>query len=223
MKSAPFLKPLAGIFALAFPVRADQPFRAEPRPDPDMTHDPALDAHEQHEHAEHAALEREPFLARVSITIAVLAVLAAAVGSLETVEGGRAITASSEAVLAQDKATDAWNEYQADSLKRHLYGIAADEDAARADQYRRIVKLQQDGQSSARKKALADEADRDRLSAESTAHEARHHWLTGAATLLEIGIALSTVAIITRRWPFWAGALLLGAAGLVLFAAAYLT
>ena len=31
----------------------------------------------------------------------------------------------------------------------------------------------------------------------------RHHWLTGAATLIEIGIALSTVAIITRRRLFW--------------------
>ena len=58
--------------------------------------------------------------------MAVLAVLAATAGSLETVEGGRAITKSSEAVLAQDQATDAWNEYQADSLKRHMYDIAAE-------------------------------------------------------------------------------------------------
>ena len=50
----------------------------------------------------------------------------------------------------------------------------------------------------------------------------RHHWLTGAATLIEIGIALSTVAIITRRLPFWFGAMGLGTAGIVLFAIAYL-
>jgi len=31
----------------------------------------------------------------------------------------------------------------------------------------------------------------------------RHHWLTGAATLIEIGIALSTGAIITARRTFW--------------------
>src|SRR5580698_2340598 len=85
--------------------------------------DPALEAHE---HAEHAAHERNPFVSKVSITVAVLAVMAAAAGSLETVEGGRAITGSSEAVLAQDKATDSWNEYQADSLKRHMYDIAAE-------------------------------------------------------------------------------------------------
>ena len=102
-----------------------------------MSHDPALEAHEHAEHAEHAAHERDPFIAKVSITVAVLAVMAAAAGSLETVEGGRAITESSEAVLAQDKATDSWNEYQADSLKRHMYEIASVAGSAKAEEYRR--------------------------------------------------------------------------------------
>src|ERR1700744_6775045 len=92
--------------------------------------DPALEAHEHAEHAEHAAHAKDPFISRVSITVAVLAVLAATAGSLETVEGGRAITESSEAGLAQAKATDAWNEYQADSLKRHMYTIAGNQDGA---------------------------------------------------------------------------------------------
>src|SRR6201986_3236428 len=97
--------------------------------------DPALEAHEHAEHAEHAAHEKDPFISRVSITVAVLAVMAAAAGSLETVAGGLAITQSREAVLAQDKATDSWNEYQADSLKRHMYEIAAVAGSAKADAY----------------------------------------------------------------------------------------
>src|SRR5471030_1912436 len=100
-----------------------------------MSHDPALEAHENAEHAEHAAHARDPFISKVSITVAVLAVMAAAAGSLETVEGGRAITASSEAVLAQEQATDAWNEYQADSLKRHMYDIAADGGGGHTSEY----------------------------------------------------------------------------------------
>lgn len=186
-----------------------------------MTHDPALDAHEQHEHAEHA--EHDPFVARVAITVALLAVLAAAAGSLETIEDGRAITRDSEAVLAQDRATDAWDEYQADSIKRHLYTIAADEGGTRADGYRRTAKDENDKQRDVRKEASDFEAERDRLTAESQAHEARHHWLTGAATMLEIGIALSTVAIITRRRPLWYGAMGLGIVGVCLLATGYLT
>jgi Domain of unknown function (DUF4337) len=184
-----------------------------------MEQDPVLEAHEHAEHAEHAAHERDPFISKVSITVAVLAVLAAAAGSLETVEGGRAITVSSEAVLAQDQATDAWNEYQADSLKRHMYDIAAENGLAH---YRSDSATERTVQDKAREKADAAEKERDAKTLESARHETRHHWLTGAATLIEIGIALSTVAIITRRLPFWFGAMGLGTAGIVLFAIAYL-
>ena len=187
-----------------------------------MSNDPALDAHEHAEHAEHAAHERDPFIAKVSLTVAVLAVLAAAAGSLETVEGGKAITLSSEAVLSQDKATDAWNEYQSDSLKRHMYEIAADTGGPKTADYRHDIEAQRTDQDKARKEATEAQKDRDARIAESALHEARHHWLTGAATLIEIGIALSTVAIITRRRVFWLAALGLGAVGMVLFAVAYL-
>lgn len=183
-----------------------------------MSHDPALEAHEHAEHADHAAHERDPFISKVSITVAVLAVMAATAGSLETVEGSRAITGSSAAVLAQDRATDAWNEYQADSLKRHLFEIAGEEGHDHAAD----IRQQRVEQERAHTQAQAGEAARDRALADSARHEERHHWLTGAATLVEIGIALSTVAIITRRRTFWFAALGLGAAGAALFALAYL-
>lgn len=188
-----------------------------------MTHDPALDAHEHAEHAEHAAHARDPFVSKVSITVAILAVMAAAAGSLETVEGGRAITESSEAVLAQDKATDSWNEYQADSLKRHMYEIAQSAGAggANAEKYREEIGKDRQGQAKAREKAEEAEKDRDARLRESARHESRHHWLTGAATMIEIGIALSTVAIITSRRTFWFSAIGLGAVGAALFAVAY--
>ncbi|HEX4269822.1 MAG TPA: DUF4337 family protein [Rhizomicrobium sp.] len=184
--------------------------------------DPALEAHEHAEHAEHAAHEKNPFVSRVSITIAILAVMAAAAGSLETVEGGRAITESSEAVLAQDKATDSWNEYQADSLKRHMYEIASATGSAKAEGYAGEISKDHASQDKARDKAEDAEKDRDARLRESAIHEERHHWLTGSATLIEIGIALSTVAIITSKRAFWFGAMGLGVTGAVLFAVAYL-
>jgi hypothetical protein len=187
-----------------------------------MSYDPALEAHEHAEHAEHAAHARDPFITKVSITVAVLAVMAAAAGSLETVEGGRAITESSEAVLAQDKATDSWNEYQADSLKRHMYEIALVAGSAKAGEYAKEIGKDRESQDKAREKALEAEKDRDARSKSSARHEERHHWLTGAATLTEIGIALSTVAIITARRTFWFSAMGLGVVGAVLFALAYL-
>ena len=186
-----------------------------------MSHDPALEAQEHAEHAEHAAHARDPFISKVSITVAVLAVMAATAGSLETVEGGRAITQSSEAVLAQDQATDSWNEYQADSLKRHMYEIALATAGARAEEYRADIKSERESQAKAREKAEEAQKERDLRLKDSARHEERHHWLTGSATLIEIGIALSTVAIITSRRTFWFSAIGLGCVGAVLFAVAY--
>jgi len=187
-----------------------------------MTHDPALEAHEHAEHAEHAAHAHDPFINRVSITIAVLAVLAATVGSLETIEAGGAITSASEAVLSQDKATDIWGEYQADSLKKHMYGIAADTGGPKAEKYAETGKEEAAKQAELKKQAQEDEAERDKLLAASRTHEHRHHWLTAAATLLEIGIAICTVAIITRRKAFWLGSVGLGLVGLVVAALGFL-
>jgi len=188
-----------------------------------MTHDPALEAHEHAEHAEHAAHENDPFISRVSITIAVLAVLAATVGSLETIEEGGAITSASEAVLKQDQATDLWAEFQSDSIKKNIYGIAADAGGAKAGKYADTAKQEGGKQGEVKTKAAEFETERDKLLGVSRLHEHRHHWLTAAATLLEIGIAICTVAIITRKRSFWLGSLGLGAGGLALAAFAFLS
>ena len=188
-----------------------------------MVTDPALDAHEHSEHAEHAAHERDPFISNVSITIAILAVLAAAAGSLESIEGDKAITASADAVLHQDQATDAWTEYEADSLKRHMYTIASDGGGPNAADFKKTASDNAKKQDKVREQAKDKESERDTLIKESGAHEKRHDWLTGSATITEIGIAISTVAIITKRRVAWFGALALGAVGVALLGWAYIS
>jgi hypothetical protein len=101
-----------------------------------------------------------------------------------------------------------------------MYDIAAENGLSH---YRSESSAERGAQDKARAKAGDAEKERDAKTIESARHETRHHWLTGAATLIEIGIALSTVAIITRRQSFWFGAMGLGAVGLILFATAYAT
>ena len=184
-------------------------------------HDTPLDAHEHAEHAHHAA--HDPFAARVTITIAVLAVLAATAGSLETYESGGAIIEANKAVLAQDRATDEWNLFQAKSLKKNMYAIAADAGGPKADAYKAKSKDEASGQDAAQIEAKALEKERQEELALSDRHEHRHHRLSIAATLLEIGIAISTIAIITRKQAPWIGAVTLGVLGLAGVALAYLT
>jgi hypothetical protein len=185
--------------------------------------DTPLEAHEHLEHAEHAAHENDPFISRVSITIAILAVVAAAAGSLETFESASAIIEANKAVLSQDRATDQWNLYQAKSLKKNMYQIAGDAGGSKADAYKAKAKDEGVGQDSAQTAAKSLESERDHDLALSEKHERRHHRLAIAATLLEIGIAISTIAIITKsRWP-WIGAASLGVVGAAVVALAYLT
>ena len=180
----------------------------------------SLEINEQREHAEHGAHDR--FVGGVSITIAVLAAAAAVVTALEQVETAATITDSSRAVLAQNRASDQWAFYQAKSVKKHIYALAADEGFANSDKFKKVAaKEAQDGDTVA-KQAKAFEAQRDRYNDESDSHELRHHRLAMGATLLEIGIAIATVAIITRRGGWWAVSAVLGLGGMVLSAGAYL-
>ena len=143
-------------------------------------------------------------------------------GSLETVESATAINATSKAVLAQDRATDAWNEYQADSLKKHIYAIAGDAPGPNAARYRKTAVDQVVAQATVKARAQAMEQDREQLTEVAEAAEKRHHWLTAAAALLEIGIGVSSVSIITKNRWFWIGALALGVIGACVFMASWI-
>ncbi len=183
--------------------------------------DPALDAHEHAEHAEHAAHENNPFVSQVSITIALLAVVAAIASSLETYESASAIIEANRAVLSQDKATDAWNFFEAKSLKKNMFVLAADAGGAKAAGYLVKAKDEGAGQDVAQAQAKGLEKERDEALVASATHESRHHHLGVAATLLEMAIAISTIAIITRkRWP-WVISTVLGVLGALAAGLAY--
>jgi hypothetical protein len=184
--------------------------------------DPALDAHEHTEHAAHAAHESDPFVSRVSITIAILAVVAATAASLETFESASAIIAANQGVLAQERATDLWNFYEAKSVKKNMYAIAADAGGPKAAEYAKKEKTEGGDQDQAQALAKTFEQKRDTALEKSELHEGRHHRLSIAATLLEIGIAVSTIAIITKRRGPWIGSSLLGVAGIAVAIWAYL-
>ena len=176
---------------------------------------------EQHERAAEAHKEKDAFASRVSILVAVLAVVTAATSSLENTETAGAITDSSRAVLAQDKATDQWNFYESKSLKKNLFDVASSAGGAKAADYAQKSAHEAEGQDAAQEQAKDFEKKRDEALESSEKHEHRHHRLAIAATLLEIGIAISTIAIITRKhWP-WAMSALLGLAGLGIMVSAF--
>jgi len=178
---------------------------------------------EHAEHAGHAAFLGDPFLTQVSITIAILAVIAATVGSLETLETADAIGDKNAAVLLQNQATDTWNFYQAKSIKKNLYAIAAANPGPAAGDFKKQAERYGVDEQELFAKGQALERQAEEKLRDSERHENRHHILTVAVTLLHVAIAIATIAIIVRgqRWP-WYAALALGAIGATGAAYAYI-
>ena len=178
---------------------------------------------ERAEHAGHAAHSGDPFLATVSVTIAILAVIAASVGSLETIESGSAISDKNESVLLQNRATDTWAFFQAQTVKKNMYDIASAANAAKSAEYDAKARGYEKEGAETRSRAEELEKERDGKLGEGNAHEHRHHVLTTGVTLLHVSIAVATISIIMRgaRWP-WYASMALGAAGALVAAYAYL-
>jgi Domain of unknown function (DUF4337) len=181
-----------------------------------------LEHHEHAEHAEHAALSGDPFIVRVSVTIAILAVVAAAISSLENVEASGALAKLSQANLSQNKATDTWGYYQAQRVKKAIYDAVALQTPDKAEEAKAQSQRYDTDSKQLELEARKLEESVDAAEDESSVHEHRHHRLTLAATFLHVGIAVSTIAIIARgqRWP-WYAAIALGVAGLAVAGSAF--
>jgi hypothetical protein len=174
------------------------------------------------EHAEHAAHEGTPFLLVVSVTIAILAVVAASVGSLETIETAATLTEQNAASLLQNKTSDQWAYFQAKSIKRTTYEIASRQGGPLAEDFARESARYASESKDIQAKAEGLEHQVEARLHEAERHEHRHHILTTAVTLLHVGIAITTIAIVTRghRWPWFAG-MALAAGGMLLAGYAY--
>jgi hypothetical protein len=152
-------------------------------------------AHEFLEKSEHAALRHVPLVA------AALAVLAGLSSLLGARTGEAMLVARTEAVLSQARATDLWNEYQADSLKAHL-GESLAVIAATAPVRRQLVtaaKEYRGRQAPLKKTALDSERQRDDDLARSSAFEEQKQRFDMAVALFEVAIVLTSVAAMIRK------------------------
>lgn len=189
----------------------------------DLT-DQQNEAMEHAEHSAEAAESGDKLTLRVTLSIAVMAVIGATIGALSETEAAHTFVEKNEAVLAQAKASDAWTNYQAESLKKHLYdlgtSLAATPDAAQKfkEQSDRYAKEQPDIQATA--KRFETEVDERGKSADR--HFERHHTLTVAEGIVHAAVAAASISLLSRRPKLWIGSLLLTAAGMVIAAVAYL-
>ena len=188
-----------------------------------MPEGPEIETEKLHE-AIQEELEKEggAFLRRISITTAILAVLAAIASLKAGATVNTALVLKTEAARLQAEASDQWAYYQAKGVK------AAVQEASRSA-WLAIGKVPPAGfeekmaryaeeQNEIREKAREKERERDEKLRESDHLLHRHHGFAGAVALFQVSIALGAVAALTRFKLVWFGSLLAGAVGILLFA-----
>lgn len=166
--------------------------------------------HEGHiGHEEHGG---NPFLVPVSVTISILAVFVAAV----TLLGHRAHT---EELLLQSKATDQWAYFQAKNIRLHEMEITADmlgvlsaQDKDQAAVVREKY-LKQAGKYAQDKEEISGKAKE--LESERDLVSRRADRFDGGEALLEIGLVLCSLTLLTKNRLFWFSGMAIAAIGLV--------
>ena len=192
--------------------------------------DQRLEEHEHHHSGhghghgpnEHTKPAAPPNWTRyLSLSTAIIAVFAA-VASLESgARSNEAILEKSEAMLNQSRASDQWAYFQAKGLKATLSegeaAIVADTKpavsaklAADAQRYRKET---EEIQKTARE--LEDKVKENNEQSEQMMEH--HHRFAIAVTLLQVAIALSAIAALTRRRPLWYLGMAVGLGGLMMF------
>ena len=170
----------------------------------------ANEAHELREHAEHGASESS--LRPVAFTMSVLAVLVA----VTTVLGHRTHT---EAVLQQNRATDQWNEYQAKKIRSYNTSLTADLltvlTIADKDKEEKIAKIYADHEAKWNDDLKEEQEKAEALEKRVEEAEVRATRFDLSEALLEIGLVITSVTLLTRRRVYWYLGLVFAAGGIL--------
>jgi hypothetical protein len=142
---------------------------------------------------------------QIALSTALIAVFAAITGLLAEHQ-------ANEALISQIKASDQWAYYQAKGIKGEIYNatgeiLSAQNISLSEEKQQKIEKYKQE-QSGIKAKA-------EELQNESSIRLAKHSKLSLGITLFQIAIAISAVAILTRKRFLWYIGIGFSAVGLV--------
>ena len=157
--------------------------------------------------------EEYRFTLPVSLTISILAVLVASAALLSH-------RAHTEELLRQSQASDQWAYYQAKNIRLHeMQGIAdelgalapqdKEKTAAVRDKYMKEVERYESDKDDIGDKAKELEKERDLISRRADRFD-------GGEALLEVGLVICSITLLTKRRAFWLAGMFVGALGVAM-------
>jgi hypothetical protein len=177
----------------------------------------ANEIHELQENQEHAA-EGGSSMKRVSFTMSVLAVLLA----MTSVLGHRTHT---EAVLLQSRVSDAWNFYQSKKIRSTDAKFAGDILSAMGPAAAGAPKAAAAEYAYGQKESKdVDEKQNEArsLEAEVQVAERKAGWFDLGEALLQIGVIITSITLLTRRQVYWHLGTAFGVLGIVAASMAFI-
>ncbi len=189
--------------------------------------DQRLEEHEHHAGHGGGGSIQPNWIRYLSLSTAIIAVFAAVASLQSGANSNEAILEKSEAMLNESRASDQWAYFQAKGVKAAIAEGQADlvkdqkpdraaELAAKAKGYR--AEADKIGEGA---KQLEEKVEENNKASESMMEH--HHRFAIAVTLLQIAIALSAIAALTRKKPLWFLGLGVSAAGLGMFVWGFLS
>ncbi len=156
--------------------------------------------------------KREAWTKYVSVTLVLIAVIAATAtqkgGGLST----KSLRSMNEAAFKQSQATDEWAYYQAKSTKRHLYEIEHDRLAASGQPTAGVdEKTAKYEHEAAEIKSKAEKLESERDVATKAADKAAGMGkeVGNLVSFLQIAVACSSICLVVKKKPLWFVSLIL--------------
>jgi hypothetical protein len=162
-----------------------------------------------------------PLLRNIALTTALFAALGAVAALRAGGTVNEALVLKNEATRLQAEASDQWAYYQAKGIKSAVQESLRTTWAAAGkpvppDVEKKIQQYAVD-QKEIDKAAREKERERDEKSMEADGLMERHHRYANSVALLQVSIALSAIAALTRQRLIWVGSVALGLFGAGLF------
>jgi DNA repair exonuclease SbcCD ATPase subunit len=177
--------------------------------------------------------KREAWTKYVSLSVVIIAVIAAIAAQWGGKYSSRVLSQLNDATYNQSLASDQWAFYQAKSIKLNSYEIAArdlglganpaDANAAKAiADYKEKVTAYRKEQEDIKAKAQEFEAKRDAARAAATVASGKGGKMGMAISFFSVAVALASICMVTKKKPLWFAALILAAVAVTEMALAWL-
>jgi hypothetical protein len=168
--------------------------------------------------------KREAWTKYVSLTVVIIAVIAAIAGQWGGKYSSRVLTQLNNATFFQTQASDQWSFYEAKSVKQKTYEIASDtlqhdaltdpNVAALIKTYHSQIATYKDEQKKISDTAKDYEKQRDDSRKIADISSAKGGKMGLAIQFFSVAVAVASICLVTKRKPLWFMSMLLSAGGI---------